>query len=137
MEAFDGHEVFFLTWENILSSSLPHQRYLLKNPIEHPVFPLLWAALWGLLSIPFILRILLKERPRVIVSNGSGEVAIPAFYVAKLLGIKTIFIESGTVISTPSIGGKLTYPIADVFLVQWEEALKLYGKKARYEGAII
>jgi beta-1,4-N-acetylglucosaminyltransferase len=81
-------------------------------------------------------RILAKEKPKLIVSTGS-EIAIPAFYLAKLFRIKTIFIESWTRFIEPSGTGKMVYPVADIFLVQWERLLDKYGRKAKYEGAII
>jgi beta-1,4-N-acetylglucosaminyltransferase len=137
MQAFDGHKIFFLTLHNNVSSALPYPKYLLKNPVKRPILPLVWAAFWGIISTPAVLYILLKERPQVLVSTGDGQVTIPAFYLAKLLGIKTIFVELWARVTTPSITGKLTYPVADVFLVQWQEQLKNYGKKAKYEGAII
>ena len=81
-------------------------------------------------------RILLKERPKLIVSTGS-EIAIPAFYLAKLFRAKTMFIESWTRVEQPTGTGKLVYLFSDVFLVQWQRLLSKYGKKAKYEGAII
>ena len=81
-------------------------------------------------------RILLREKPKLIVSTGS-EIAIPAFYLAKLLRIKTIFIESWTRVDRPTGTGKIVYPVSDVFFVQWEHLLSKYGKKTRYEGAIL
>ncbi len=126
-EAFEGHDTFFVTYESVRTRQLEH-RYLLRNIGTNPLL-MATAAL-------FILRILLKERPRVIVSTGS-EIAIPAFYLAKLFRIKTIFIESWTRVDRPTGTGKIVYPVSDVFLVQWEQMLSKYGKKARYEGAIL
>jgi UDP-N-acetylglucosamine:LPS N-acetylglucosamine transferase len=126
-EAFEGHETFFVTYDSVRTRQLEH-RYLLRNIGTNP---LLMAS--ATLSI---LRILLKERPRLIVSTGS-EIAIPAFYLAKLFRIKTIFIESWTRVDRPTGTGKIVYPVSDVFLVQWEQMLSKYGKKARYEGAIL
>lgn len=81
-------------------------------------------------------RILRKEKPDLIISTGA-ELAIPAFYLAKLFRIKTIFIESWTRVVQPTGTGRIVYPVSDVFLVQWEQLLSKYGKKARYEGAIL
>lgn len=83
------------------------------------------------------LRILIKERPDVVISTGAG-VAIPACYLAKiLLKSKIIFIESFCRIEEPSLSGRIMYPVADMFLVQWKSILKKYGKKAIYRGAIV
>ena len=48
---------------------------------------------------------------------------------------KIIYIESFARVDEASLTGKLMYPIADKFIVQWEEMLKLYPK-AVYGGAI-
>jgi beta-1,4-N-acetylglucosaminyltransferase len=126
-EAFEGHETFFITYDSVRTRQLEH-KYLLRNIGTNP---LIMAS--ASLST---LRILLKERPKLIVSTGS-EIAIPAFYLAKLLRIKTLFIESWTRVERPTGTGKIVYPVSDLFLVQWESLLKKYGKKAKYEGAIL
>jgi len=126
-EAFEGHETFFITYDSPRTQSFEH-KYLLQNIDTNPLL-----MVRAFLST---LRILLKEKPKLIVSTGS-EIAIPAFYLAKLLGIKTIFIETWTRFIEPSGTGRVVYPVADVFLVQWERLLDKYGKKAKYEGAII
>jgi beta-1,4-N-acetylglucosaminyltransferase len=127
MDAFEGHETFFITYDSPRTRKLEH-RYLLRNIGKNPF----------LMAYTFLLTfsILLKERPKLIVSTGS-EIAIPAFYLAKLFRIKTIFIESVTRVYQPTGTGKIVYPVSDVFLVQWERLLTKYGKKARYEGAIV
>ncbi|MCK5494657.1 MAG: capsular biosynthesis protein, partial [Candidatus Omnitrophica bacterium] len=83
------------------------------------------------------IKILIKERPDVIISTGGGEIAVPFSYIGKLLGAKVIFIETLARITAPSGGGKLVYPVADLFLVQWESLLQKYGNKAKYWGKII
>jgi beta-1,4-N-acetylglucosaminyltransferase len=127
MEAFEGHETFFITYDSVRTRQLGC-KYLLRNIGKSP---------WRMLVAAFaISRILCRERPRLIVSTGS-EIAIPAFYLAKLLRMKTIFIESWTRVAQPTGTGRLVYPVADVFLVQWETLLAKYGKKAKYEGAAV
>ncbi len=127
IEAFEGHETFFITYDSSRTRVLEH-KYLISNIGTNP---LLMAR--ALLST---FRILLREKPKLIVSTGS-EIAIPAFYLAKILRIKTIFIESWTRVDRPTGTGKIVYPVSDLFLVQWERLLSKYGKKARYEGAIL
>jgi beta-1,4-N-acetylglucosaminyltransferase len=127
MDAFQGHETFFITYDSERTRGL-ERRYLLKNIGTNPFF-----MAQAFLST---LRILISERPQLIVSTGS-EIAIPAFYLAKIIRIRTIFIESWTRVDRPTGTGKLVYPVADVFLVQWERLLSKYGRKARYEGAIL
>ncbi len=126
-EAFEGHETFFITYDSVRTREL-ERKYLLRNIGENP---LLMAR--AFVSIYGILR---KEKPKLIISTGA-EIAIPAFYLAKLFRIKTIFIESWTRVIQPTGTGRIVYPVSDVFLVQWERLLTKYGKKAKYEGAIV
>jgi len=72
-------------------------------------------------------RVLLKERPEVIVSTGAG-VAVPFFYIGKIMGAKLLFIEVYDRIDSPTLTGKLVYPITDVFALQWEEQKRFYPR---------
>jgi UDP-N-acetylglucosamine:LPS N-acetylglucosamine transferase len=80
------------------------------------------------------LQIIINEKPSHLVSSGAG-VAVPFFYLAKMLGIKTIFIESITFVEKPSLTFRLVYPIANIRLVQWPELAKKYPK-AIYKGQV-
>jgi UDP-N-acetylglucosamine:LPS N-acetylglucosamine transferase len=128
MGAFEGHEVFFVTYDSPRTRTIKYEKYLLKNIGTNP-FKMVVAFL-------DFFRIFINERPKVIISTGS-EIAIPAFYIAKIFGIKTIYIESWCRIEVPSGTGKLIYPVSNIFLVQWPQLLNKYGSKARFEGAII
>lgn len=80
-------------------------------------------------------KILLAEKPDLVISTGSG-VAVPLIYLAKILGIKTIHIDSMTRIKNISLTGRLVYFFVDEFLVQWPE-LALKYKRAKYKGQVI
>ena len=66
-------------------------------------------------------KVLRKEKPDLIISCGA-VVAVPFFYLGKLFGAKTIYIDASTVT------GKRVYPIADKFIAEWEEMLNVYPK---------
>ena len=73
------------------------------------------------------LKILPKEKPNLIISSGAAP-AIPFFWIGKLMGAKTIYIEVFDRIDASTIAGKLCYPVADKFIVEWEEMKKVYPK---------
>lgn len=73
------------------------------------------------------IKILIKERPNLILSTGAAS-AVPFFWIGKLLGAKTIFVEVYDRINQPTLTGKLVYPVSDLFLVQWDELTKYYPK---------
>lgn len=128
MEAFEEHEVFFITYNNFRTKNMDYRKYLLENIGTNP-FRMFKSSIQ-------ILKILLKEKPDMIISTGS-EIAIPTFILAKLIRTKTIFIESWCRVKTRSGTGKIVYYFSDVFLVQWPELLELYGKKAQFKGAVV
>lgn len=72
-------------------------------------------------------KVLRKEKPDLIISSGAA-VAVPFFYLGKLFGAKTIYIEVFDRIDASTITGKLVYPISDKFIVQWDEMKKIYPK---------
>ena len=68
-----------------------------------------------------------KVRPKYVISTGT-HTAVPMCYIAKLFGAKIIFIETFANSTTKTLSGKMIYPIANLFIVQWESMLKLYPK---------
>lgn len=126
MDAFSGHEVFFITYEGMRSKDLK-KKYIMKNLGKNPIR--------FLISIPVIFQILLNEKPDIIISTGS-EIAIPVFYIAWILRIKTMFIESLCRVKEPSLTAKIVYPVSNVFLVQWKQLLGKFGPKAQYWGSV-
>ena len=79
------------------------------------------------------IKIIRKEKPKLIISSGAGA-AVPFFYIGKIFGVKTIFIEVFDRIDKPTITGKLVYPVTDIFIVQWEEMKKVYPKAINLGG---
>ena len=73
------------------------------------------------------IRILRAEKPDLIVSSGAAA-AVPFFYLGKLMGAKTVYIEVFDRIDKPTISGRMCYPVTDRFIVQWEEMKQVYPK---------
>ena len=68
-----------------------------------------------------------NEKPDLIISCGAA-VAVPFFYIGKMMGAKLVYIEVFDRIDKPTMTGKMVYPIVDKFVVQWEEQKKVYPK---------
>ena len=73
------------------------------------------------------IKVLRKEKPDLIISSGAA-VAAPFFYIGKLMGAKLVYIEVFDRYDKPTVTGKLVYPIADKFIVEWEEMKQVYPK---------
>jgi len=127
-DAFDDHEIFYVSYDNVRTRELDEQAYLLESIDTNP-----WRMLKAFYRIG---RILLKERPDAVVSTGS-EIAIPAFVWARLLSIETVFIESWCRVQALSTTGKIVYPFSDLFLVQWPQLAENTDRDVRYKGAVL
>jgi len=127
-DAYAHHETFFITYDAPRTRMLPRRKYLLRN--------IGFNVGWMAVAAFQILFILLSERPRVILSTGA-EIAVPCFYLGRLLGMRTIFVETWTRVRNPTLTGRWVYPVASAFFVQWPELLRCYGAKAQYRGGLI
>ena len=96
----------------------------------------LWSPFRFLKVVVFSFFYVLKYRPQVVISTGASNVVFVCLF-AKLFGATLVHIENLAQVVNASITGRILYPFADHFFVQWEELLKCYGPKARYEGWVI
>jgi len=81
------------------------------------------------------LWILLRVRPAAILSTGPA-IAVPVSIIGKLLGVRIIFVETGSRIKSLSLTGRIMYRWADLFFVQWPHlADKL--PRAVYAGRLV
>jgi UDP-N-acetylglucosamine:LPS N-acetylglucosamine transferase len=81
------------------------------------------------------LKIYLAERPDAVVTTGSG-IAVPFCLWAKMFGCKVIFVETAAAVKDLSLTGKIMYPVADLFIVQWKSLAGRY-RRAVYGGAFL
>jgi len=93
-------------------------------------------------NIPNLIRnarvawiVLRRFRPHVIVSTGAG-IAFPFFLLANFFGARTVYVEVFDRIDSPTVTGRLCYPLADLFVLQWPEQLRFYPR-GEVVGALI
>lgn len=104
--------------------------YLLYGT-KHRPFRYIFVAIFNILKSLFLY---IKIRPNVIVTTGA-HTAVPICLIGKLFRTKIIYIETFANIHTKTLTGKIIYPMADLFIVQWESMLYLYPN-AKYWGWI-
>ena len=97
-----------------------------------------WEKLKLLKQLLQICKILLKERPHVVISTG----AAPGFFalrLGKLLGARTIWVDSIANVEELSLSGQKVRNCADLWLTQWEHLAgqRAKRKEPRYEGSVI
>jgi beta-1,4-N-acetylglucosaminyltransferase len=85
-------------------------------------------------NLGLALRMVRRGKMQAIVTTGAG-VAVPFAIAGRLLGVNVVYIESMARITSPSLTGRLIYPFADTFIVQWPELLRFF-KRARSFGTV-
>lgn len=79
-------------------------------------------------------RIIRRERPTVIISTGAG-VIVPFALVGMLLGIPTIYIETYTSVTRPSLTGRIMRYLATEVIFHWP-TLRPYFPTGHYSRGI-
>ncbi len=107
-------------------------RSLLEGETMYPCyFPTNRSLKALLINTRLAWKVLRREKPDLILSSGAA-VAVPFFYLGKLFGAKVVYLEVFDRIDKPTMTGKLVYPIADAFIVQWEEMKQVYPKAVNF-----
>lgn len=127
-EAFAGHDLALATVGAANRVDASNARfYSLRdvtrwNKVQWP------AAILGLLSV------LLRERPDIVVSTG----ALPGYFalrLAKLLGARTIWVDSLANVDDLSMSGRMVGKHADLWLTQWAHLATSAGP--HYRGSVL
>lgn len=103
------------------------RHYTICHPRRSP-----WRTLLNAWQSLVILR---RERPALIVSTGA-DVAVSILLLGKLFGAEVIFIETAGS-DRPTLAGRLVYPFADLFIVQWPDRLARFPKAVLAEGLLL
>lgn len=73
-------------------------------------------------------------KPDVIVSTGAA-LAVPFFIIGRLSRTQLVYVESFTRVNHLSLSGRLVYPLADAFFVQWDRPAA--PRRALYAGSVV
>jgi hypothetical protein len=119
---------FDVTFAGGRQPATPAQRtYLVRHPRRSP-----WRTAVNLVQSA---RIVLRERPALIVSTGA-DVAVPVCLLGRLLGARLVFIETAGELR-PTLSGRLVYPFAHLFVVQWPEKLAAFPRAVLARGLLL
>ena len=70
-------------------------------------------------------RIVATGRPHLVVSSGAG-IAVPFFWIGKLFGAKTVYVEVVDRVDTRTMTARLVSPVTDLFVAQVASQLQLF-----------
>jgi UDP-N-acetylglucosamine:LPS N-acetylglucosamine transferase len=120
---FEGHEVVLVVNEEVQLPDYPFSRVY---RIEHAERD--WRQITNLGQA---LAILEQERPDVVLSAGASPAVMFAIAARLISNARVVFLESAAAVDTPTLTGRLMYPLADEFYIQWP-ALKKYFPRGLY-----
>ena len=123
---FEKYEYHIVTERSLITQELSKKypmSFLLYGARNYPFKYFFKISINTIKSFYFFV----KFKPDVIVTTGA-HTSVPMCYIAKLFGKKVIFVESFAKTSTPTLSGRMVYPISDLFIVQWEGMKKHYPK---------
>jgi len=113
------HDVSWVTFD------LPDARSSLDGRsvvwAHHPTTRNIPNLVWNSIQAVATIR---RTRPKIIVSSGAG-VAVPYFWIGKLFGARTVYIEVVDRLDTRTLTARLVSPVTDAFLAQVPEQLQL------------
>ena len=81
-------------------------------------------------------RIVLRDRPRVVVTSGAG-ITVPFCVFARFMGARIIFVETMARVTGPSASGRVLSRLASRSLVQWSEAVASYPRARFCRAALL
>lgn len=128
MPAFDGCSLAFVTVQKDYRTQVAgHRFYRVNDATRWNKFALVMMGLR-------LLWVFLRERPEVVISTG----AAPGYFairLGRLLGAKTIWIDSIANVEKMSLTGVKVGRYADMWLTQWPHLAKPDGPS--YAGAVL
>jgi UDP-N-acetylglucosamine:LPS N-acetylglucosamine transferase len=126
--AFQGHEVNFATVSEAYRSDVPDGRFFVVRD----------ATVWNKVKLVQlaiqVMGLVCWLRPHTIISTG----AAPGYFAirfGKLIGAKTIWIDSMANVEQLSVAGRQAGKYADLWLTQWPHLASESGPK--YIGSVL
>lgn len=126
---FEGAEVFFVSVDPSSASDVPQHRYYSIRDVSRRDRLGFVVLIWQLL------RILLRERPDVVITTGSAPCLFALGLARYLLRARTIWIDSIANAERMSTSGLQARRVADLWLTQWQHLARPEGPQ--YWGSVL
>ena len=126
--AFEGMDMAFSTVNAAYSGDVEGNRFYLIQDVNR------WDRLKFLRLLFELIPILWREKPDVVITTGAAP-GLMALILGRLMGARTLWIDSLANSKTMSLSGRLARPFASVWLTQWPALSKPKGPD--YWGSIL
>ena len=129
MPAFEGLNVFYVSVDPSSAEDVPGRTYYAIRDVSRR------DRIGFAILIPQLARILLRERPDLVITTGSAPCVFALGMARTFLRARTIWIDSIANAEQMSSSGLQARRVADVWLTQWEHLAKPEGPQ--YWGAVL
>lgn len=129
-KSWEKYDIFYVsTLESVTKKFQKTSRFYVTGECnrEHPIR--------SLLVLKNCIRIILKEKPDVIISTGAAPPCLLCL-IGKLARAKIVWIDSIANVERLSLSGRIIRPFADLILAQWSELAVRYNN-VEHIGAVI
>jgi UDP-N-acetylglucosamine:LPS N-acetylglucosamine transferase len=126
--AFEGCEVVFVTVHASYRQQVPDHRFYVVNDASR------WNKMGLLRTTRSLSRIVWNERPDIVISTGAAPGYI-ALLLGRLLGARTIWLDSIANVEQLSMSGSWVGRCADLWLTQWPHLARPEGP--HYAGSVL
>ncbi|MGN6435071.1 MAG: oligosaccharide biosynthesis protein Alg14 [Agriterribacter sp.] len=125
--AFEGADLEFMSTKKSFASMVPgHVFHTVPDANRWNKFKLM-QSFW------FVAKTIRKTKPDVIITTGAAP-GLMGIIAGKILGIKTIWIDSIANVEKISLSGRIAMKFADVAYTQWPN---LANSKIIYSGNVL
>jgi UDP-N-acetylglucosamine:LPS N-acetylglucosamine transferase len=126
---FEQYDTAFVTIHDDYKIDVPGHRFYVVSDITRVSLPRLFVL------VPQLVKILLKEKPDVIITTGSAPALICLAVARVITRAKTIWIDSIANCEGVSTSGSQAKHVAHLWLTQWPD--QATPKGPAYWGAVL
>ena len=127
LPAFDGHELVLAAVDAEYTAGIPAARVYTVPDANR------WEKRSLLRSARATARIVFRERPDVVFTTGAAP-GLFAIVFGRLVGARTIWLDSVANVDEVSLSGRLARPFSTVCLTQWPKLAQ--PGRAEYAGRV-
>jgi UDP-N-acetylglucosamine:LPS N-acetylglucosamine transferase len=128
IKAFDGQDISFVTVHRAYRHDVPrHRLHVVTDATRRNPFLVVVLAIQ-------MLAIVLRVRPSIVISTGSAP-GLFGLLFGRILGARTIWLDSLANVDRVSMSGWLVRPFAGLWLTQWPHLARPQGPE--YAGQVL
>ncbi|TLV03232.1 oligosaccharide biosynthesis protein Alg14 [Dyadobacter luticola] len=125
--AFEGHELIFVSTKTSFKETVKgHKFYSIPDASR-------WNKLKLIYSLICVFKIVFRSKPNIIITTGAAP-GLMGIIAGKVIGAKTIWIDSIANVENLSMSGQIATSIADKSYTQWPD---LSNSKVTFNGNVL